>query len=135
MFSGHTVISQMESLPLFVAGGTIDITVHEVQGGGALKELDKASGNDQGGQNVDRKFKEFLKEIFCDGVWDEYEKKHPSEVQKIMYDFTIFKRKDDDVEFSCPYNLGQLAQKKKEIEKLFEPVQGATWNEGSIKIS
>ncbi|XP_072221348.1 heat shock 70 kDa protein 12A-like [Leuresthes tenuis] len=115
-------------------GGTIDITVHEVQEGGALKELDKASGNDQGGQNVDRKFKEFLKEIFCDGVWDEYEKNHPSEVQKIMYDFTIFKRNDDDVEFSCPYNLGQLAQKKKAIEKFFEPVQGATWNDGSITI-
>ncbi|GLD73742.1 heat shock 70 kDa protein 12A-like protein [Lates japonicus] len=52
-------------------GGTIDITVHEVLDGGALKELHKASGNDLGGQTVDKKFKEFLREIFCDGVWDE----------------------------------------------------------------
>ncbi|XP_072253690.1 heat shock 70 kDa protein 12A-like [Leuresthes tenuis] len=116
-------------------GGTIDITVHEVQEGGALKELDKASGNDQGGQNVDRKFKEFLKEIFCDGVWDEYEKNYPSEVQKLMYDFTRLKQVDEDVQFSCPYNLGKLAQKNKDIEKFFEPVPGATWNDGSIKIS
>ncbi|XP_072253694.1 heat shock 70 kDa protein 12A-like [Leuresthes tenuis] len=116
-------------------GGTIDITVHEVQEGGALKELDKASGNDQGGQNVDRKFKEFLKEIFCDGVWDEYEKNYPSEVQKLMFDFTRLKQVDKDVQFSCPYNLGKLAQKNKDIEKFFEPVPGATWNDGSIKIS
>ncbi|XP_072252976.1 heat shock 70 kDa protein 12A-like [Leuresthes tenuis] len=116
-------------------GGTIDITVHEVQEGGALKELDKASGNDQGGQNVDRKFKEFLKEIFCDGVWDEYEKNYPSEVQKLMYDFTRLKQVDEDVQFSCPYNLGKLAQKNKDVEKFFEPVPGATWNDGSIKIS
>ncbi|GLD68312.1 heat shock 70 kDa protein 12A-like protein [Lates japonicus] len=55
-------------------GGTIDITVHEVLDGGALKALHKASGNDLGGQTVDKKYKEFLREIFCDGLWDEYEK-------------------------------------------------------------
>ncbi|XP_030581875.1 heat shock 70 kDa protein 12A-like [Archocentrus centrarchus] len=116
-------------------GGTIDITVHEVLDGGALKELHKASGNDLGGQSVDRKFKEFLREIFCDGVWDEYEGKCPSELQKIMYDFMYFKQVDNDVQFSCPYNLGTLAQKRQEIEKFFESVQGASWNEGWIKIS
>ncbi|XP_044221319.1 heat shock 70 kDa protein 12A-like [Thunnus albacares] len=116
-------------------GGTIDITVHEVLDGGALKELHKASGNDMGGQTVDKKFKDFLKEIFSDGVWDEYEKKHPNEVQKIMYDFTHLKQADDDVQITCSVNLGTLAQKKKEIEKYFETVQGASWNDGSIKIS
>ncbi|XP_041858641.1 heat shock 70 kDa protein 12A-like [Melanotaenia boesemani] len=116
-------------------GGTIDITVHEVLEGGALKELHKASGNDQGGQTVDRKFREFLREVFCDGVWDEYEKKFPGEVQKIMYDFTMFKRNDDDVEIVCTLNLGSLAQKKKDIERFFHSVQGISWNEGSIKIS
>uniref|UniRef100_A0A3Q4HV26 Heat shock protein family A (Hsp70) member 12A.2 n=1 Tax=Neolamprologus brichardi TaxID=32507 RepID=A0A3Q4HV26_NEOBR len=116
-------------------GGTIDITVHEVLDGGALKELHKASGNDLGGQSVDGKFKEFLREIFSHGVWDEYERRFPSEVQKIMYEFTLFKRKDDDVEMSCSFNLGKLAQKKKEIEKFFESVRGASWDEGAIKIS
>ncbi|KAM4560850.1 heat shock 70 kDa protein 12B-like [Fundulus diaphanus] len=48
-------------------GGTIDITVHEIVEGGALRELLKASGNDLGGQTVDKKFKEFLREIFSDG--------------------------------------------------------------------
>ncbi|GLD68314.1 heat shock 70 kDa protein 12A-like protein [Lates japonicus] len=116
-------------------GGTIDITVHEVLNGGALKELHKASGNDLGGQTVDRKYKEFLREIFCDGVWDEYERKYPSEVQRMMYDFTVFKRKDEDIQMTCPFNLGSLAQRSQEIEKFFETVEGASWNDGSIKIS
>ncbi|XP_035994603.1 heat shock 70 kDa protein 12A-like [Fundulus heteroclitus] len=116
-------------------GGTIDITVHEIMEGGALKELLKASGNDLGGQTVDKKFKKFLREIFSDGVWDEYERKFPSEVQKMMYDFTLFKKQDDDAEIDCPYNLGKVAQEKKAMGEYFKGVEGASWDEGSIVIS
>uniref|UniRef100_A0A4W6BYU6 Heat shock protein family A (Hsp70) member 12A.2 n=1 Tax=Lates calcarifer TaxID=8187 RepID=A0A4W6BYU6_LATCA len=121
---------------LCVAGGTIDITVHEVLDGGALKELHKASGNDLGGQTVDKKFKEFLREIFCHGVWDEYERKYPSEVQGMMHEFTVFKRNYDDVQITCSYNLGSLAQRRhRNMEKFFETVEGASWSHGSVKIS
>ncbi|XP_047225666.1 heat shock 70 kDa protein 12A-like [Girardinichthys multiradiatus] len=116
-------------------GGTIDITVHKVLKRGVLKELHKASGNNLGGQTVDRKFKEFLRDTFSAAVWDEYEKNYPSEVQRIMYDFTLFKKCDDDVEIICPLNLGMMAQKKQNIEEYFKRVQGASWNEGSIKIT
>ncbi|KAM9342792.1 heat shock 70 kDa protein 12A-like [Pholidichthys leucotaenia] len=116
-------------------GGTVDITVHEVLEGGSLKELHKASGNDLGGQNVDRKFKEFLREIFCDDVWEEYETKYPSEVQKMMYDFMYLKQVDDDVQMTCPYSLGNLAQSKKDIQEFFATVSGASWDEGSMIFS
>uniref|UniRef100_A0A096LUE2 Heat shock protein 12A n=1 Tax=Poecilia formosa TaxID=48698 RepID=A0A096LUE2_POEFO len=116
-------------------GGTIDITVHKVLKGGALKELHKASGNDLRGRTVDRKFKKFLREIFFHGVWDEYEEKYPSEVQKMMYTFTNLKQVDEDVEIQCPDSLGELAEKKKDIEKFFESTEGASWDEGSIIIS
>ncbi|XP_023262718.1 heat shock 70 kDa protein 12A-like [Seriola lalandi dorsalis] len=116
-------------------GGTIDITVHEVLDGGALKELHKASGNNMGGQTVDKKFKEFLRKIFCDGVWDEYETKFPSEVQKMMYDFAVLKQEDEDVQITCTFNLGEIAQRKKDMGKFFETVQGASWHGGSIKIT
>ncbi|XP_035994601.1 heat shock 70 kDa protein 12A [Fundulus heteroclitus] len=116
-------------------GGTIDITVHEVLEGGALKELHKASGNNLGGQTVDRKCKEFLKEIFSDGVWDEFEKNHPNDVMKMMNDFTLFKKQDDNAEIDCPFNLGEIAQQKKTMEDFFKVVQGASWDEGSIVIS
>ncbi|XP_071376136.1 heat shock 70 kDa protein 12A-like [Centroberyx affinis] len=116
-------------------GGTIDITVHEVLGGGALKELYKASGNDLGGQNVDKKFKSFLKEIFSDDLWDEYVRSYPSEFQKMMYSFTVLKCVEEDVEITCSFNLGALAQKRQNIEMFFQRVQGASWDEGVIKIS
>ncbi|XP_071376346.1 heat shock 70 kDa protein 12A-like [Centroberyx affinis] len=116
-------------------GGTIDITVHEVLGGGALKELHKASGNDLGGQNVDKKFKSFLKEIFSDDLWDEYVRSYPSEFQKMMYSFTVLKCVEEDVEITCSFNLGALAQKRQNIEMFFQRVQGASWDEGAIKIS
>uniref|UniRef100_UPI003AAF882A heat shock 70 kDa protein 12A-like n=1 Tax=Centroberyx gerrardi TaxID=166262 RepID=UPI003AAF882A len=116
-------------------GGTIDITVHEVLGGGALKELDRASGNDLGGQNVDKKFKSFLKEIFSDDLWDEYERSYPSECQRMMYNFSVLKCVEEDVEISCPYNLAALAQKRQNIEMFFQTVQGASWDDGAIIIS
>ncbi|KAM4561065.1 heat shock protein family A (Hsp70) member 12A.3 [Fundulus diaphanus] len=116
-------------------GGTIDITVHEVLEGGVLKELHKASGSNLGGQTVDRKFKEFLRDTFTAEVWDKYEENYPSEVIRIMCDFTLFKRNDDDMEIICPLNLGMLAQKKQNMEEFFQRVQGASWDEGAIKIS
>ncbi|XP_014833369.1 PREDICTED: heat shock 70 kDa protein 12A-like [Poecilia mexicana] len=116
-------------------GGTIDITVHKVVEGGALEELQKASGNDLRGRTVDRKFKKFLREIFSDGVWDEYELKYPNEVQRMMYEFTRLKQVDENVEIQCPDSLGELAEQKKDIEKFFESVEGALWDEGYIVIS
>ena len=39
-------------MSLYLPGGTVDITVHEVQTNGTLKELDKASGGAWGGTRV-----------------------------------------------------------------------------------
>ncbi|XP_038163757.1 heat shock 70 kDa protein 12A-like [Cyprinodon tularosa] len=135
---GQTKLEQSPGTQYIVVdcgGGTIDITVHEVLKGGALKELHKASGNNLGGQTVDQRFKEFLRKIFCNGVWDEFEKKHPNDVKKMMYDFTLFKKQDEDVNISCPYSLGNVAQKNKAMEEYFERVEGASWDEGSITIT
>ena len=110
--------------------------MHEVLQGGTLKELDKASGNDMGGGTVDKKFKMFLREIFSDELWDEYEKDYAPELQKMMYDFSILKGSDDEIEISCPFNLGELAKKyHSEMSDFFKKIQGASWEEGSIKIT
>uniref|UniRef100_A0A8C6WXN0 Uncharacterized protein n=1 Tax=Neogobius melanostomus TaxID=47308 RepID=A0A8C6WXN0_9GOBI len=89
-------------------GGTIDITVHEVLEGGVLKELHKASGNDKGGRTVDRKFRQALRELFCDGLWETYERDHPSEAQKFMYDFETVKLRitENAANMTCYCNLG-----------------------------
>ena len=111
--------------------------MHQVLDGGLLKELHKASGNDMGGGTVDAKFKNLLKDIFGSDLWDSYEKEHPSEMQRMMFDFTTFKctKNKKDVYIPCHYNLATLAQKKQDIGLFFTDVQGASWSDGSIKIS
>ncbi|XP_012683638.2 heat shock 70 kDa protein 12A-like [Clupea harengus] len=118
-------------------GGTVDITVHQVLEGGLLKELHKASGNDMGGGTVDAKFKNLLRDTFGSGLWDSYEKKHPSELQRMMFDFTTFKctKNKKDGYIPSHYNLTTLAQKKQDIGRFFTDVQGVSWSDGSIKIS
>ncbi|XP_023192622.1 heat shock 70 kDa protein 12A-like isoform X2 [Xiphophorus maculatus] len=113
----------------------IHFTVHEVLEGGAMKKLHWAFGEDLGGKQVDIKFKLFLEKIFSDGIWNKYKENFPNEVQKMMYDFTHLKHLDEDILICCSLNLGMLAQKHKEIEMFFDSVEGASWDEGSIRIS
>uniref|UniRef100_A0A8C8VEX7 Heat shock 70 kDa protein 12A n=1 Tax=Pelusios castaneus TaxID=367368 RepID=A0A8C8VEX7_9SAUR len=119
-------------------GGTIDITVHEVQKNRSLKELHKASGGGWGGNRVDENFKEFLKEIFQGGIWEEYAKNHPTECHQMMYNFGLQKcsSRREEVYIRCYHNLTRVAERKqKDIPLLFEGVQGALWCDGTIKIT
>ncbi|XP_003198604.1 heat shock 70 kDa protein 12A [Danio rerio] len=115
-------------------GGTIDITVHEVVEDGKLKELNAASGNDMGGQTVDRKFISFLKEIFSEKIYNKFEQDFPAEALKLKYDIALAKSCDQLVLIQCPVTLQELAKKEKAIESYFEGVEGAEWDEGSIII-
>uniref|UniRef100_A0A8B9HQR5 Heat shock 70 kDa protein 12A n=1 Tax=Astyanax mexicanus TaxID=7994 RepID=A0A8B9HQR5_ASTMX len=115
-------------------GGTIDITVHEVVEWGCLKELHRVSGSDMGGQTVDKNFRTFLRELFSE-VFDEFEENHPSELQRLMYDFSICKRCEGNVLVQCPYNLQQIASGYKGIEAYFEEGCGAEWDRGQILLS
>ncbi|XP_054908989.1 uncharacterized protein LOC129374545 [Poeciliopsis prolifica] len=113
----------------------IYFTTHEVLEGGAMKTLNEALKVNLGIKHVEGKFKQFLREIFSDGNWNEYEQNFPTEVQKMMFDFTRLQQLDEDVQISCPDNLVMLAQKNKEIETFFDSVEGSSWNNGSIRIS
>ncbi|XP_035995559.1 heat shock 70 kDa protein 12A-like [Fundulus heteroclitus] len=112
-----------------------NIIAHEVLEGGALKELGGVIVNNLGGRTVDEKFKKFLREIFSDGVWREYEQNFPREVQKMMFEFIRLKHLDEDVQISCPDTLRERAQREKDIETFFASVEGASWEDGVIKIS
>ncbi|XP_038009631.1 heat shock 70 kDa protein 12A-like isoform X1 [Motacilla alba alba] len=118
-------------------GGTIDITVHEIQENHYLKELHKATGGGWGGNRVDENFTNFLKEIFSDGVWDEYVKKHPTELQNMMYNFSLQKcsASREAVYIRCYYNLTRVAESKKDISQFFENAAGAVWCDGTIMIT
>ncbi|XP_035984694.1 heat shock 70 kDa protein 12A-like [Fundulus heteroclitus] len=109
----------------------VNITVHEVLEGGALKKLD----NDVRRYLAEEKLKEFLGEIFSEEVWKEYEVFYPNEVQKMMFEFARLKHLDEDVQISCPDTLRKEAQREKDIETFFASVEGASWEDGVIKIS
>lgn len=119
------------------AGGTIDITVHEIQENHYLKELHKATGGGWGGNRVDENFTGFLKEIFGDGVWDEYVKNHPTELQNIMYNFSLQKcsARREAVYIHCYYNLTRVASSEKDISHFFKKAKGAAWCDGMIMIT
>uniref|UniRef100_W5K8F9 Heat shock 70 kDa protein 12A-like n=1 Tax=Astyanax mexicanus TaxID=7994 RepID=W5K8F9_ASTMX len=116
-------------------GGTIDITVHEVVEWGRLKELHKVSGSDMGGQTVDKNFKTFLRELFSEKVFDEFEKNHPNELQRLMYDFSNCKSYESDVLVQCPSNLQQIASRYQGIKDYFKKACGADWDSGQILLS
>ena len=72
--SGGTVDLQM-GLLIFrrygcVSGGTIDITVHQIQPDNTLKELYKANGGNWGGTYVDKAFRDLLADIVGNDVMD-----------------------------------------------------------------
>ncbi|XP_017542673.1 heat shock 70 kDa protein 12A-like isoform X2 [Pygocentrus nattereri] len=113
-------------------GGTIDITVHEVVEHGRLKELHKASGNNMGGQTVDKNFKSFLREIFSNEIFDKFEENHPHELQKLMFEFLNCKCYDGNTLIPCPCSLQKLAEKEKDIEAYFKGSSDADWESESI---
>uniref|UniRef100_A0A7M4E054 Heat shock 70 kDa protein 12A-like n=1 Tax=Crocodylus porosus TaxID=8502 RepID=A0A7M4E054_CROPO len=118
-------------------GGTIDITVHEIQQDKTLKELHKASGGGWGGNTVDENFKAFLREIFHGGIWDEYIKKYPTEFHQMMYNFGLQKCSSsrDDVYLHCYTNLIKVAEQKQDISLFFNHVEGTHWHDGIIMIT
>lgn len=112
-----------------------DFAVYEVLEGGALKKLHHDDYGYLGGRDVDEKFKKFLSEIFSDKLWKEYEANFPNEVQEMMDDFLRVKHVDEDVQICCPENLREQAEKEKNIERFFDSVGGASWDDGRIRIS
>jgi len=76
----------------FTLGGTSDITVHEIQHDGSLKELHPPTGGDFGGTAVDNKFKGLLTRIFGADILYKFKKNHMQEYFEIMADFELKKK-------------------------------------------
>lgn len=78
---------------MFSLGGTVDITVHQILKNGHLKELDRSSGGDWGGINVDMAFKQALAEIVTEGVLESYCHKYPGDFIELLREFEFKKRR------------------------------------------
>eukprot|EP00105_Crassostrea_gigas_P004833 XP_011418178.1 PREDICTED: heat shock 70 kDa protein 12A [Crassostrea gigas] len=91
-------------------GGTIDITVHEVQENGKIKELHKANGGDWGGTKVDESFKSLLADIVGNDVMGAFSSIHKYDFLEFLTDFevkkrTIYPNLAEKVTFKVPISL------------------------------
>ena len=59
------------------SGGTLDVTVHQIQENGAIKEVYKASGGPFGGQKDNNQFKALLESIFTKAFIENYTNQNP----------------------------------------------------------
>ncbi|KAK3099628.1 hypothetical protein FSP39_007193 [Pinctada imbricata] len=108
-------------LVLDAGGGTVDITVHEVQKDQTLKELDKASGGAWGGTRVDQSFKEMMEELVTPAIMEQFALKHTADYIDMFRDFETKKRnvKEDSsakITLKIPISLTELFEEETEEE-------------------
>ncbi|KAL9965717.1 hypothetical protein ACROYT_G029559 [Oculina patagonica] len=101
-----------ENVPYMVVdngGGTLDITVHEVNAvDGHILEKDCPSGGLFGGIHVDREFEKLMSRAFGEDFISKFKEQFPSDWQTIMTRFETHKRAEEDVdneEISIPLPL------------------------------
>ena len=98
------------SLLLLLSGGTLDITVHEIQEDGTIREIHCPAGGQLGGIHVDREFQSMLVTIFGEDFINKFRRDFPNDWQKIMNDFEIQKRAEEgvdneEVSITLPFNF------------------------------
>jgi len=98
-----------------ILGGTVDITCHEVNANGTLKELHQPTGGDFGGTNVDNKFIDILNRIFGANVIRAFKNDYMNEYWELMSDFELKKRNFDGsgrIVLKFPSHLLDLYEEK-----------------------
>ncbi|KAL9960020.1 hypothetical protein ACROYT_G033410 [Oculina patagonica] len=75
-----------------IGGGTLDVTVHAIQGDGNIKEIHKVTGGPYGGIKVNQQFEALLDELFGAQELQKYRKQHPSDWLCLMNEFESKKR-------------------------------------------
>ena len=82
----------MNNHPLYVSGGTVDITVHKVIKGRKLIELYRASGGPFGGTKVDLAFQQMLVTLVGDNVYEAFKHECTDAYLDIFNSFELMKR-------------------------------------------
>ncbi|XP_052076865.1 heat shock 70 kDa protein 12B-like [Mytilus californianus] len=104
-------------LILDAGGGTIDITVQEVQTDGTIKQLYMANGGDWGGTKVDEAFEEFLVDLLGAPAISRFREDDKAGHLDLLREFEIKKRsiKPDSlakVTFKVPISLKEAHEKE-----------------------
>ncbi|XP_072177149.1 uncharacterized protein [Diadema setosum] len=120
-------------------GGTVDITVHEVEEGpGTLKELHKAAGGMHGSVNVDQEFEQLLVNIFGSTFIEEFKVKRPAGWVDLMIAFEARKRnaspwKNNPLNVSLPFSFIDYYKKFTKSKTVEEAIR--SYNDADVKWS
>ncbi|XP_060608535.1 heat shock 70 kDa protein 12A-like [Ruditapes philippinarum] len=101
---------------LDLGGGTVDITVHEVQRDGTLKELHSPSGGPWGGTVVDKGIDKFLDDLFGKDVMGEFRDECKTDDLDLQRTIELKKRTckegDDTVNLKLPIAIYEFFEEK-----------------------
>jgi len=89
---GQISVPESHYMVVDIGGGTLDVTVHEKQDDGTIKEVYKVTGGPYGGMKVNCQFESLLDEMFGGQKMYDYRAQFPSDWLKIMNDFEAKKR-------------------------------------------
>lgn len=121
------------------AGGTLDITVHEVNAiDGHILEKHCPSGGLFGGIHVDREFENLMAKTFGGDFIAKFKEQFPSDWQTIMNRFETHKRAEEDVdneEISIPLPLNFMKSCYHEIGKDDDAINTRILRHFSEKVS
>ncbi|XP_033742406.1 heat shock 70 kDa protein 12A-like [Pecten maximus] len=97
-------------LVLDVGGGTVDVTVHEVQDDLRLKEIYMANGGEWGGTMVDKEFINLISDILGENVLRTFKEDNQADFLELQRGFEAKKRsisstKDARITFTLPMSL------------------------------
>ena len=75
-----------------LAGGTVDIVVHEIEESGCVKELYHACGGDCGGTFVDKAFTDYISSCLGEKVFNRFRQEEKYDYMDVMREFENKKR-------------------------------------------
>ncbi|KAL4232762.1 Heat shock 70 kDa protein 12A [Mactra antiquata] len=104
-------------LVLDAGGGTIDITIHQVQDNGSIKELYAANGGDWGGTYIDKAFRDLLSDIVESTLMDDFQHAKMDDYIGLFREFEVKKRKfkkdmAEKITFKVPIALDETFEHK-----------------------
>ena len=124
-------------------GGTLDVTAHQLQADGKIKELHIASGGANGGSKVDEQFAQLLADIFSMKFIKSYKRKSPSQWLQLTTDFERRKKccqKNNTVglNVNIPWSLAEslYESKNKDVGKVVKEYKasGVSFDNGMLRL-
>lgn len=123
---------------MLVVGGTADITVHQRQDDGGLKELHKASGGAWGGTKVDEEFYSLLIRLIGGPIYKKFMDENKSDHLDLQRELetkkrTITPKSNGKITIKVPFVIAQT-YKEESGEDIKEAIEGSPY-QGKISWS